>query len=131
MNLRARIILSTISVIVQEVLIAVICRWLLPLAGFVLSLPVVIAVMVVWAIYSGTAFWVATKTLRQEALIGLTSMVGTKGKTLSPLAPEGQVMIRGEIWAAKAVEGTINEGEEVTVVGQERLKLMVRRLGGD
>ncbi|MQY72594.1 MAG: hypothetical protein GH142_02830 [Dehalococcoidia bacterium] len=51
------------------------------------------------------------------------------GRVKSPLNPEGQVMIKGELWGAKSIEGDINIGEVVTVVGQDGLRLVVRRAG--
>jgi len=60
-------------------------------------------------------------------VVGLPGMVGARGKAVSDLAPEGIVMIRGELWESKAEGRRINAGVKVTVVGQEGLKLVVRR----
>ncbi len=57
----------------------------------------------------------------------MLSMVGMSGRAAGPLSPEGMVNIRGELWKATSVEGNIKSGEEVTVVGEEGLKLKVRR----
>jgi membrane-bound ClpP family serine protease len=54
-------------------------------------------------------------------------MIGSRGKTVSRLDPEGLVRIRGELWESRADGRRINTGERVTVVGQEGLKLIVRR----
>jgi len=41
------------------------------------------------------------------------------------------VMVQSEIWTARSVEGNMQAGEKILVVGQEALKLYVRRLGQD
>ena len=71
-----------------------------------------------------------TRVLRKQAALGLPSMLGTHGKVASALAPEGYVRIKGELWSATAEEGAIDIGEETTVVGEEGLKLVVRKSGG-
>ena len=63
--------------------------------------------------------------------MGLPTMVGSKGKVASPLAPEGLVMIKSELWGARSAEGDIDAGEEVTVVGQDGLKLVVHKGSGE
>jgi membrane-bound serine protease (ClpP class) len=55
----------------------------------------------------------------------LTTMVGTRGRAVSALTPEGVVRIKGELWQAIAAGGPINPGEEVTLVEQEGLTLTV------
>jgi len=60
-------------------------------------------------------------------VVGLPTMIGSKGKVASPLAPEGQVRIKGELWGATSDEGNIDTGEWITVVGEDGLKLVVRR----
>jgi membrane-bound serine protease (ClpP class) len=62
----------------------------------------------------------------RKDIAGLSNMIGTEGEVVSPLAPEGLVRIKGELWVAKSAAGEIKPGGEVIVVGQERLKLVVR-----
>jgi membrane-bound ClpP family serine protease len=57
----------------------------------------------------------------------LTSMIGTSGRAVSALNPEGTVTIKGELWQAIAVGAPINPGEIVTVVEQDELTLTVAR----
>jgi membrane-bound ClpP family serine protease len=88
-----------------------------------------VTVMVAWAVFAITSFIFVTHVLRQRATVGLPTMVGTRGKARSPLNPEGQVMIKGERWGAKSIDGDVNIGEAVMVVGQDGLQLIVRRTG--
>jgi len=123
----ARLILAIISTALEEVAMVVIWRWGLPELGIELPLSVLIGVMVAWAVWSAGFFCFVTRVLKKQAVVGLPTMVGGKGKVASPLAPEGLVMIKSELWGARSVEGDIDKGEEVMVVGQDGLKLVVRK----
>ena len=123
----ARLILAIVSTSAVEVAFVVIWRWVLPEFEIELPLAVLIAVMVAYAVFAIVDFWFVTRILKRQTVVGLPTMVGSKGKVASPLAPEGMVMIKSELWGAESDEGNIDKGEEVTVVGQDGLKLFVRR----
>jgi membrane-bound serine protease (ClpP class) len=125
----ARLILAIISTLLEEVAIAVIWRWLLPEFGIELPLAVLVAVMVSWAAFCVALFVFTTRVLKKQALVGLPTMMGSRGRAASPLAPDGLVRIRGELWGATSAEGRVDTGEEVEVVGEEGLKLSVRKVG--
>ncbi|MBI2467290.1 MAG: nodulation protein NfeD [Candidatus Rokubacteria bacterium] len=65
--------------------------------------------------------------LRRPAT-GSEGLIGQVGVARTPLAPEGQVFVRGELWKAVAEAGTIAEGERVRIVGVDSLTLTVTRL---
>jgi membrane-bound ClpP family serine protease len=125
----ARLILAIVSTSLEEVAIYVIWRWLLPEFGIKLPLSVLIGVMVAWAVFAGALFVFTTRTLKRQAVVGLPTMIGSKGKVASSLAPEGLVRIRGELWGATSAEGNVDKDEEVEVVGEDGLKLVVRKAG--
>jgi membrane-bound serine protease (ClpP class) len=125
----ARLIIAVVSTLVVEAAYYVIWRWVLPEFDIQVPLWVLVAVMVFWAVFAVADFIFVTHILRRQTLVGLPTMEGSKGKAKSPLNPEGQVMIKGELWGAKSIEGDINIGEVVTVVGQDGLQLVVRRAG--
>jgi membrane-bound ClpP family serine protease len=124
----ARLILAIISTSVEEVAIVAIWRWLLPEFGIYLPVSVLVGVMVAWVAFSVSLFVFTTRTLKRQTVIGLPTMVGSKGKVASSLAPEGMVKIKGELWGATCEVGNINTGEAVEVVGEDGLKLVVRRV---
>jgi len=109
----------------------VIWRWLLPEFGIRLPLSALIGVMIAWMIFSVTLFVFTTRTLSRQILVGLPTMIGSKGRVASPLAPDGLVRIKSELWGAISPEGNIDEGEEIAVVGEDGLKLIVRRNKSD
>ena len=123
----ARLILAIVSTLLEEVAIVAIWRWLLPELDINLSLPVLIGIMAAWAAFSVTLFVFTTRTLKRQTVVGLPTMVGSRGKAASLLNPEGFVRIRGELWGSTSVEGNIGKGEEVEVVGENGLKLVVRK----
>ncbi|MFC1914173.1 NfeD family protein [Chloroflexota bacterium] len=127
----ARLILAIVSTTLEEVAIVVIWRWGLPQLGIHLPLSVLIGIMVAWAVFSVGNFIIVTRVLRKQAIVGLPTMISSKGKVINPLTPEGLVRIKSELWSATSLEGNIAQGEEVTVVGEDGLKLIVRRGSGD
>lgn len=58
---------------------------------------------------------------------GREGMLRQHGHALGDLKPVGEVMVEGERWRARAVEGEIAKGEEVEVVNEEGLTLFVRK----
>ncbi len=127
----ARLILAITSTLAVEVAMVVIWRWVLPEWEIEVPLAVLIGVMIGWAIFAVLDFWFVTHILKKQALVGLPTMVGCKGKVVSPLAPDGLVNIRSELWGAESTEGDIKKGEPVTVIGHDGLKLIVRRVATD
>ena len=123
----ARLILAIASTSLEEVALWIIWRWGLPQLGIELPFSVLVVVMVAWAAFAVIMFIFVTKTLRRQVVVGLPTMVGSKGKVASPLAPEGFVSIKSELWGARSTEGNVDKGERVTVVGQDGLMLIVCR----
>lgn len=124
----ARLILAIISTTLEELAIYVIWRWLLPEFNIRPPFSVLVSVMAIWAAFSISLFIFTTRTLKKQVPVGLPSMIGTRGKAASLLAPEGMVRIQGELWVATSAEGDVAVGEEVEVVGEDGLKLVVRKV---
>ncbi len=121
-----RLILAIISTLLEEAAIVVIVLWGLPRIDIHIPLPGLIALMVAWGAYSVTIYRIGSRALRRKIVMNLPDMVGSKGKVVSPLAPEGMVRIKGELWVAELASGEMQIGGEVIVVEQDRLKLVVR-----
>lgn len=58
---------------------------------------------------------------------GATGMVGQTAVVRTPLTPEGQVAVQGELWRAVAQDGPIAAGEPVTIVRVDGLTLTVAK----
>jgi membrane-bound ClpP family serine protease len=122
-----RLILAIVSTVLEEAAMAAAVLWGLPLLGVHIPLWILIVVMVGWAAYAVFSYRKGSHALRRKPVNGLVNMVGSKGEVVSALAPDGVVRIGGELWAAKSAGGRIKPGEEVTVVEQDRLKLVVHK----
>jgi membrane-bound serine protease (ClpP class) len=61
---------------------------------------------------------------------GTAGLLNEVGEARTPIDPEGQVMVRGELWTAVASGPRIEVGERVRVVGVEGLRLRVERASG-
>jgi len=117
--------MAIISTIYEEIAIVVIVLWGLPKLGAELPLAVLIALMVAWAAYSVTVFRIGSRALKKKPVIRLP-VVGSRGKVVTALSPEGMIRIKNELWVAKSDGSELSVGDGVIVVEQEGLKLVVR-----
>jgi len=122
-----RLIIAIVSTSLEEAALAVGVLWGLPKLGIHIPLWVLIIVMLAWGTYTVVTYRMGSRALRRKPVHGLTAMLGSEGKVVSPLVPEGMVRIKGELWRAKSASERMDTGEEVTVVGQDGLKLIVRK----
>ena len=122
-----RLIIAIVSTVLEEAALAAGVLWGLPKLGIHIPLWVLIIVMLAWGTYTVVTYRMGSRALRRKPVHGLTAMLGSEGEVVSPLVPEGMVRIKGELWMAKSAGGEIDTGEEVTVVGQDGLKLIVRK----
>jgi membrane-bound serine protease (ClpP class) len=125
--MKGRLIIAIVSTTLEEVALALGVLWGLPKLGIHIPLWVLIIVMMAWAAYTITTYRMGSRALRRKPVHGLTAMLGSEGKVVSPLVPEGLVRIKGELWKAKSASGSMDTGEKVIVVGQDGLELTVRK----
>ena len=122
-----RLVLAVASTSAEEFLIYSAWRWLLPQWDIILPVAALITAMVCWGIFSVSLFIFTTKTLKKQVPVGLPSMVGTIGRAANSLAPEGLVRIKSELWVATTETGKIQKGDNIKVVGEDGLRLLVRK----
>jgi len=63
---------------------------------------------------------------KRKPATGREGLIGMRAVVRIPLEPEGMVMLAGELWKARAEEGTIDSGQTVEVVGLEGFTVIVR-----
>jgi membrane-bound serine protease (ClpP class) len=68
------------------------------------------------------------RVLRARSPLGAPALVGRTGIARSPLTPEGQVLVQGELWRAIARGGPVEAGAQVRVAGVEGLTLTVEKV---
>ena len=66
----------------------------------------------------------ALRARRLKARLGADAMVGSTASAMEALAPEGHVLVEGEIWRAVASE-PVPVGARLRVVGHEQYLLRV------
>jgi membrane-bound serine protease (ClpP class) len=95
------------------------------------SWQVVIVMTVLMLLFFFVVVGAAIRAHMRKVETGEQGMLGVTGRALNALSPNGNVLAAGERWRARAVEGSIGEGESINVVGQEGLRLLVRRRQGE
>ncbi|MBI2829688.1 MAG: hypothetical protein HYX81_00855 [Chloroflexi bacterium] len=123
----SRLIVYIVTTVLEAAALIGIARFLLPRFGINISLVWLLVILIAWLGHSVFMYRVMSQTLQRKLLDNLTSMVGSRGMVITPLKPEGWIRIKGELWKAYAEDEMGDVGEEVVVVGQDRLKLIVRR----
>ncbi len=90
-----------------------------------LLLPTIVLVAGFFLVVTG----LAVKAFRSKPRTGSEGLVGSIGRAMERLDPEGLVSIHGETWGARASE-PIERGARVEVERMEGLKLHVKRAAG-
>lgn len=125
-----RLIVAIVTTLLYELALIAVVLWGLPRLGIYIPIPGLVVLVLALGAVAIATYRKGSQALRKKAVVGLTSMIGSKAKVVSKIDPEGMVKIKGELWKAQSTGERIDVGEEVTVVGQKRLKLIVRRDSG-
>lgn len=125
--MNARLIMAIFTNLLYEAVIVAVILWGLPRWNIHIPMYGLILICVAFAVYGVISFHIGSRTLQRKQLPGLTSMVGIEGQVVDRLAPEGFVRIGGELWNARAENGSIDVGIDVIVVRQSGLKVVVRQ----
>jgi membrane-bound serine protease (ClpP class) len=112
-------LLSSLDEIAIGVALILLIHYFMNLGWWVYSI-IIVALAVILAI----KFYIFYPQFRKPQ-VGKEGMIGLLGKVIEPLVPEGQVLIEGEIWKAKSIEGKIDREKDIKVVGSDGLKLLV------
>ena len=97
-----------------------------PLPYMRASLTVILTVVAATALFFIFAMSMAIRAQRRKVTTGDKGLVGEVAVARTPLHPEGDVFIHGEIWKAEA-DQSIEKGEKVIVTGVEKLTLKVTK----
>ncbi|HKP85196.1 MAG TPA: nodulation protein NfeD [Blastocatellia bacterium] len=89
-----------------------------------LPLGLVLAVVVPFAGILVVMLKLAMRARRSKVTTGAVGMIGLKGRAQTPIAHEGTVFVRGELWRARS-HMSIAPGEDVRVTGIDGLTLDV------
>jgi membrane-bound ClpP family serine protease len=128
---RARLVFAILTTLGEEIALALFVLLGLPRLGVTIPLGGLIAMMAGLATYDVFAYRLGSRALRKKPLAGFTDMIGSKGTVVEPLVPRGTIKISGELWEAESTDYEIAAGEKVIVIGQQGLRLMVRKSGAN
>ena len=92
-----------------------------------IPLPITIAIALVLGIVVFIVHVTVIPSFRRRIVTGSEGMIGSEGRVTEPLAPLGTVVVQGEHWKALSVDDHIQVGENVEIVGLNRLTLKVKR----
>jgi membrane-bound serine protease (ClpP class) len=96
--------------------------------GIRVSVSLIIVVALSLGAFFAFLVGAAVRAHRRRVETGSEGLCGRVARTLTPLDPEGLVLVEGERWAAREETGaTVPAGEEVVVTGTEGLRLKVKR----
>jgi membrane-bound serine protease (ClpP class) len=93
-----------------------------------ISWSVIITAVVVTSLFFLFVVGMGLKAQRAKPSTGTEGMIGETGEAISELNPNGRVLVHGEIWNAKTLEGIISAGEKIKVTAVQNLTLQVERL---
>ena len=92
-----------------------------------ISLPIAIVIALLLGTFAFITHKVIIPSFHRRKVTGSEGMVGIEGDVIEPLTPVGVIRVEGEYWKAKSVGEDIAAGEEVEVLGLNRLTLEVKR----
>ena len=97
---------------------------------WVLGIEIPLPIAIVAALLLGILVFVTHKaiipTFHKKRVTGAEGLIGQEGEVVEPLTPVGVIRVEGEYWRAKSVVEDITAGEEVEILGLDRLTLMVK-----
>ncbi len=95
-----------------------------------LKIQIPLPIVIIVAIIIGAFVFIIHKAIipdfRRRPVTGQEGMIGLEGRVIKTLTPVGTVIVRGEYWRAKSVNGNIGVDESVEIVGVDGLTLNVR-----
>ncbi|MCD6364198.1 MAG: nodulation protein NfeD [Synergistetes bacterium] len=93
-----------------------------------ISTGLIIGMVAATVVFFAFALSLALYAQRRKPISGREGMIGEKGVVKTKLSPQGTILVHGELWKAVSLNGEIEEGESVEVVGIDGLTLKVRRV---
>jgi membrane protein implicated in regulation of membrane protease activity len=81
--------------------------------------------LVFWVLKDFAMYPFVRRAYENNAKSGIEALVGGKGMTHEPIAPEGYIKIQGELWKARAEGQSIPRDRIVRVTGANGMTLIV------
>ena len=130
METRRRRPTTILVLLADEIAIAAFVLWGLPTLGIELPRWALVGIMAGLVARGIVTCRLGSRALRKKPTSGFEDMVGSKGKVVEPLTPQGLIKVGNEIWKAESIDqSTETNGQmrsEVIVVARKGLMLLVR-----
>ena len=120
---------AIIGTLLEEAILVAIVLWVLPYFDIHIPLWVLAVLMVALAIVGYVSYRIGRPTFFLRPRVALENIIGNEGKVVAPLTPQGYVKVQGVLWKATCFESGLEAGDEVVVVGIDRLRLIVAAKG--
>jgi membrane-bound ClpP family serine protease len=120
--------LKVIAFLLDDVIALIIIILILHFLKIQIPLPIIITAAILLGILLFIIHRAILPDFRRKSVTGQEGMQGLQGSVIKTLSPIGTVIVEGEHWKAKSVDGdVIRMDESIEVVGVDRLTLLVRR----
>lgn len=93
-----------------------------------ISLTLILTIATLTALFFVFAVGAGIRAQARKIQTGRDALIGEHGIARGSLSPAGPVFVHGELWNAESVDGIVQAGERVSVVGITGLRLAVRKL---
>lgn len=111
--------------LIEEAILVAVVLWLLPIFNINIPLGGLVILMAALAVYSYIMYRVGRPMFLIKPKVAAENIIGDEGTVTKRLAPQGYVKVKGVLWKAMCEEAELEVGDEIVVVGIERLKLIV------
>jgi len=118
-------VLSITGALLEEAAIALVVLRVLPIFDIHVPAWGLAIMMAAFALYSYNNYRIGRPTLLLPPRLAPEAIIGQQGQVVRQLAPVGYVKVQGVLWKAVSVKPGLSPGDDVVVVGIDRLKLVV------
>ena len=121
---------KVLVLLLDEAAVVVLVIVVLTFLGIQIPLPITIAIGIVVGTLVFIIHIAVIPSFHRKKVTGREGMIGAQGRVVKPLTPFGTIIVEGEYWKAKSLDGNIKFDENVEIVGLEGLTLRVKHEGG-
>ena len=97
------------------------------MGGLSISMHILGSTLIALVFIVAVLAWIVIKAQLRKVVTGIEDLVHKKGLAKTALAPNGTVLVEGELWNAESVSGDLSAGAEVVVQTVDGFKIKVRR----
>jgi membrane-bound ClpP family serine protease len=119
--------LKVLILLLDEAAVIVLAIVVMRFFGVQIPLPIMIFGIILLAVLVFIVHRAVIPSFHLRPVSGSEALLGATGRVVGALTPSGTVLINGERWKAKSIDGNIEVDEIVEVVGREGLTLQVKR----